>query len=625
MIGMVINLQIFIFKNKNKLMLINFILIITGFIFKFLFKNDLVFDILLIIASIIGLLPILFQAISSLKLKIVSIDVLVTIAVIGAFVIKNYEESAIVTFLFLFGAYLEQRTLNKTKNAIKELTDLRPTKAYKKIGNEFVLTNIYEIEKDDIVRVQTGDLIPVDGIVISGGGYVNEASITGESKQVKKSEDKLVYAGTILDNGTIIIKTNSVGEDTTFGKIIELVEDAQDSKSDTEKFINKFSTYYTPLVLLIALVVYIFTKDVSLSVTVLVLGCPGALVIGVPVSNVSGIGNGARNGVLLKGSETISDLSKTDTIIFDKTGTLTYGEPKVSSVSYYNGDKDKAIKYLYSIEKESNHPLAKAIINYYNLKESFNISNTNVINGFGINALINNDDVLVGNLKLMEKNNVLIKNEIYDEIKTLEINGNSIVLMAINKELKLLIGIKDLIRESAFNDIKRLKQMGIKNFILLSGDSQEVVDLVVKELNLTKGYGNMLPDQKANYVKDLKEKGHIVTFVGDGINDSPSIALANVGIAMGSGTDVAIETSDVVLMNSDLAHLTHAYGLSKKIVRNTIENIVIALLVVAILVTGLIFTNLVSMSVGMLVHEGSILVVILNGMRLLKYKNKGVI
>lgn len=617
-------MQIFIFKHKNKLMLYNFLLIVFGFLFKHLFNNDLMFDILLIIASIIGVLPILFQAVSSLRLKIVSIDVLVTIAVIGAFIIKNYEESAIVTFLFLFGAYLEQRTLNKTKNAINELTKLRPTKAYKKVNDEFVLTDIYDIEINDIVRVQTGDLIPVDGTVISGSGYVNEASITGESKALKKERDKLVYAGTILDNGTIIIKTSKVGEDTTFGKIIEMVEDAQDSRSDTEKFINKFSTYYTPIVLLIAIVVYIFTKDVSLSVTVLVLGCPGALVIGVPVSNVSGIGNGARNGVLLKGSETISDLSKTDTIIFDKTGTLTYGDPKVSEAKYYNGDKEKAISYLYSIENESNHPLAKAVVNYYKLNETLKIDKTDVINGFGINATINNDDILVGNLKLMENNNILINNEMLNDINNLTNKGNSIILVSVNKEIKILIGIKDLIRSSAYNDIKTIKKMGIKNIILLSGDSQSVVDLVVDELKLTKGYGNMLPDEKAQYVKRLKEKGERVTFVGDGINDSPSIALANVGIAMGSGTDVAIETSDVVLMNSDLNHLTHAYGLSKKIVRNTIQNIVIALLVVVVLVTGLIFTDLVSMSVGMLVHEGSILLVILNGMRLLKYKNKGV-
>lgn len=620
---MVINMQMFIYKHKNKLITINFIFIIVAFLFKLIFKNNLMFDIFLIISSVLGLLPILLQAISSLKLKIVSIDVLVSVAVIGAFLIKNFEESAIVTFLFLFGAYLEQKTLNKTRNAIKELVELRPTNAYKKIGDDYVLTNIYDLVENDIVRVQTGDKIPVDGKVINGSGYVNEATITGEPLALKKETNSEVYAGTILDNGTLFIKTLKVGDDTLFGKIITLVEDAQDSKSETEKFINSFSKYYTPIVLLISLIVFIFTKNASLAITVLVLGCPGALVIGVPVSNVSGIGNGARNGVLLKGSETINDLSKSKTIVFDKTGTLTKGIPEITNEFYYN-EKDINLlkKYLYSVEKESNHPLAKAITNHLNLKESLNISNTNVINGYGIKAIINDDIVLIGNKSLMEKENIKIDSNILNDLNKLEKLGNSIVLMSINKKIVLLYGIKDTLRDNIINDINNLKKQGFKNLILLSGDNQKAVDLIVDELNLTKGIGNMLPDEKRDYVKKLKDQGEIVTFVGDGINDSPSIALANVGIAMGSGTDVAIETSDVVLMNSDLNHLNHAVGLSKKIVSNMWQNIIISLLVVLVLITGLIFTNLVSMSLGMLVHEGSILVVILNGMRLLRFKNK---
>ena len=265
----------------------------------------------------------------------------------------------------LFGNFLEQRTLNKTRSAIKELTEMAPEFAYKLMSdNEFHEVEIDDVDINDILLVKTGAKVPVDGMVISGNGYINEASITGESDPVKKEINSYVYAGTILENGTIEIIAEKVGEDTTFGKIIELVEEAQDSKSKTEKFIDRFSKYYTPLVLLISVIVFLIWSDIELAITVLVLGCPGALVIGVPVSNVAGIGNGAKNGILLKGSEVINDFSKVDVFVFDKTGTLTIGKPEVSSVKSYSKDYDKYLSYLKMIEKESDHPLAKAIVNY---------------------------------------------------------------------------------------------------------------------------------------------------------------------------------------------------------------------------------------------------------------------
>lgn len=609
-------------KHKNKLILTSFVLIILAFFNHFVFKLNNVSNIFFIIASIIGAFPILLQAIGALRLKIVSIDVLVSVAVIGAFIIKNYEEAAIVTFLFLFGAFLEQKTLNKTKSAIKELIDLKPKTAYKLINNEYQLVNVNEVNVNDQILIKTGDQIAVDGIIISGSGQINEASITGESMPAEKLVGSFVYAGTILDNGTIEVKALKVGEDTTFGKIIELVEEASDSKSKTEKFINKFSLYYTPIVLLISVIVGIFTKNIELAITILVLGCPGALVIGVPVSNVSGIGNGARNGVLLKGSEIISSLSKTTTIIFDKTGTITTGKPEVEEVIYYSIDQEKINKYLYSVEKESNHPLAKAVVSHFKDVEGYNIISTDVRGGFGIKASINDDEVIIGNQSLIENEDIFISDTVLNDIDKLTNKGNSIIVLAVNKEILAILGIKDKIRANLKEDLANLKKSGIKNLILLSGDNQKVVDLVKEEVGLTTGIGNMLPADKANYVKMLISQGEIVTFVGDGINDSPSLALADVGIAMGSGTDVAIETSDVVLMKSDFKHLRHAFGLAKAIVRNTISNIVIALLVVVILIYGLVFGGFVNMSIGMLVHEGSILVVILNGMRLLKYKLK---
>ena len=612
-----------ILKNKNLITLLSGILISLAFITKWTTSNMVIFEILLIIASIIGALPIAIQAISALMVKVVSIDLLVTIAVLGAFIIRNFEESAIVTFLFLFGAYLEQRTLNKTRSAIKELTEMAPESALKQMEDgEFEEVEVDDVDVGDVLLVKTGAKVPVDGTVLIGEGSINEASITGESIPVSKEKGSNVYAGTILDNGTIQIVADRVGEDTTFGRIIELVEEAQESKSEAERFIDRFAKYYTPAVLVIAFIVWLITKNVELAITILVLGCPGALVIGVPVSNVAGIGNGARHGILLKGSEVIRDFSRLDTMVFDKTGTLTIGNPSVADVEYYGDEIDTAMGYLASVERESDHPLAKAVIEKIGATTISPVENTEVIKGGGILATVNEHKIAVGNVALMERENVFIDSKAMSDIERFEREGNSLVLTAVDGELKILMGVRDQIRPGVKEDLQRLKRLGVKNLVMLSGDNQGTVDVVSASLGLTKAYGNMLPEDKSAYVKKLIEEGQIVAFVGDGVNDSPSLALANIGIAMGGGTDVAIETSDVVLMNSDFSKLPHALGLVKATANNMMQNIIIAIGVVLVLLAGVLFSEWVSMSIGMLVHEASILVVILNGMRLLGYKLK---
>ncbi len=615
-------MQRFILSKKNHITLVSAILIVIGFTSELGFKNEAVAVWTLVIASVLGVMPIAIQAYQALKVKVISIDVLVTIAVIGAFFIRNFEESAIVTFLFLFGAYLEQRTLNKTRSAIKELTEMAPESALKQMPNgEFEEVDVDEVDIGDILLVKTGAKIPVDGTVLSGEGSINEASITGESLPVSKEKGGAVYAGTILDNGTLQIAADRVGEDTTFGKIIELVEEAQDSKSEAERFIDRFSKYYTPAVLLLGIVVWAFSRNLELAITILVLGCPGALVIGVPVSNVAGIGNGARHGVLLKGSEVINDFSRLDTIVFDKTGTLTVGNPSVAEKKYYGDHIDEALGYLASIERESDHPLAKAVLEEIGETTLSSVESTEVVKGGGITATVDGHRIAVGNVALMERENIALSEQAKADIASFEQSGNSLVLTAVDGELKILMGIRDQIRPGVKEDLQRLKKLGVKNLVMLSGDNQGTVDMVSRELSLTEAYGNMLPEDKSAYIKKLiDEEGQIVAFVGDGVNDSPSLALAHIGIAMGSGTDVAIETSDVVLMNSDFSRLPHALGLTKATARNMKQNIVIAVGVVLVLLSAVFFSEWMNMSIGMLVHEASILVVILNGMRLLRYK-----
>ena len=615
-------MQKWLMKNRNRLTAITGILIVLAFAAKWLFKSETAESGLLLAASLIGGFPIAASAWQALKVKVISIDLLVTLAILGAFVIQEFEESAIVAFLFLFGAYLEQRTLAKTRSAIKKLVEMVPETALRQTADgDFEEVDLGDLDEGDIVLVKTGGKIPVDGEVVSGSGTANEASITGESMPLGKKPGDPVYAGTILENGTIRIKAEKVGDETTFGKIIELVEEAQDSKSQAERLIDRFSKYYTPVVLLLAIIVGLISQDLELAVTILVLGCPGALVIGVPVSNVAGIGNGAKQGILFKGSEVITKFSKVDTIMFDKTGTLTYGDPRVSQVKKY-GQGQLAEQLLVSVEKESAHPLAKAITGYYEDLEAKEVEASQVLQGGGIVAQVAGQQVLVGNRYLLDQYHVPVTKEMEKDMEELASAGNSLVLVAVNGQLELALGLKDEIRAGVKEDLVALKKLGVKNLLLLSGDNQKTVDLVAEELGLTEAYGQLLPEDKAEFVKKRQAAGEIVAFVGDGINDSPSLARADIGIAMGSGTDVAIETSNVVLMNGSFDRIPRALALAKATRRNMIENITIALAVVAVLLVSVLASSWMNMAIGMFVHEGSILVVILNAMRLLAYRSK---
>lgn len=615
-------MQKFILGRKNHITIISAILIILGFTSELAFHQEQMAMWSLMLASVLGAAPIAIQAYQALRVKVVSIDVLVTLAVAGAFIIRNFEESAIVTFLFLFGSYLEQRTLQKTRSAIKELTEMAPESALKlSESGEFEEVAVDEVDVGDTLLVKTGAKVPVDGTVLSGEGHINEASITGEAVPVGKRKGSQVFAGTILENGTLQVVADRVGEDTTFGRIIELVEEAQDSKSEAERFIDRFSKYYTPAVLMLSTLVWIFSQDIELAITILVLGCPGALVIGVPVSNVAGIGNGARHGVLLKGSEVIHDFSRVDTIVFDKTGTLTEGNPSVADTNYYVSDIRKTLGYLSSVERESDHPLAKAIVQHLGPVDTFAVQKTDVVAGGGIVAEVDGHTVAVGNVGLMEQQGVPLAEKVRKDIERFEAMGNSLVLTSVDGELHVLMGIRDQIREGVKSHLQKMKKLGVKHLVVLSGDNQGTVDLVSKQLGLTQAHGHMLPQDKAAFIKKLQAEGRMVAFVGDGVNDSPSLALAQIGIAMGSGTDVAIETSDVVLMNSDFSRLPHALGLAKATARNMRQNIAIAVGVVLILLASVFFSEWMNMSIGMLVHEASILVVIFNGMRLLRYRS----
>lgn len=616
--------QLFLTKHTNQITLVTGILIVLGMLSKYLLQFTLGYQVILAVTSIIAVIPIAVRAWSALRNKVFSIELLVSIAVIGAFIIGEFNESAIVTFLFLFGSYLESKTLQKTRTAIKGLTDMSPTTATLVTDDGTEEVDVDDVDEGDVVLVKTGSQVPVDGIVVEGNGYLNEASITGEARQINKQLKDSVYSGTMVENGYLKIKATQVGDDTTFAKIIELVEEAQDTKSKAEKFIDRFAQYYTPAVLVLAVLVFAFSRDFRLAITVLVLGCPGALVIGAPVSNVAGIGNGAKRGILIKGGEVVDTFAKVDTLVFDKTGTLTEGNTAVTTMHTYTNNADNQLALAAAIEGVSDHPLGQAIVSYAD-QQSAGVApvldDTETVKGQGICAQVGKQEVVIGNQKMLTAHNIKLNPTQLKDLNDLQAGGQSTVIMAVDGQVQLIFGIADTIRPGVKDSLAALKAQGIKKLVMLTGDNELTAQAVANELNLDEVHANLLPEEKVEYVKKLKAAGNTVAFIGDGINDSPSIANADIGIAMGSGTDVAIDTSDVVLMQSSFPALVHAHGLAKKTVLNTRENIFIAIATVAFLLIGLIF-GYIYMASGMFVHEASILVVIFNAMRLINFQTK---
>ena len=576
-----------------------------------------------LVATVLAGLPILFKALTGFRMKTVGIELLLSIAVIGALYIGEYSEAAIVTFLFQFGTYLEQRTLNKTKSAIRTLTEMAPATAWRLDSSGAVEISADEVEEGNRLLVKTGGKVAVDGMVESGEGYLDEASINGESTPAHKGPGDQIFAGTILDSGTLEMRATKVGEDTTFAKIIALVEEAQDAKSPAERFIDRFAKWYTPVVVVLAVTAWLITRNLDTAITVLVLACPGALVIGAPVANVAGIGRGARNGTLLKGGDSVHTFAKTDTMVFDKTGTLTVGHPSVTALYPYTDNIPKALELAAAVESASDHPLAAAIVNYAKDRgaESSETIHSEAEKGLGLRTEINGRSILAGSARMMEANGIPLTESQRHDLAEAQNRGATTVLLAVGGKILLLFAISDAVKPGAAQMISDLYKLGVKRTVMLTGDNRKTAEAVATKIGLSEARAELLPQDKLAAVKAMQREGHVVAFVGDGVNDSPALAAADTGIAMGGGTDVAVETSDVVLIRSNLESIPIALRLAKRTVGLTRQNIVIAVSTVFLLLAGL-FAGYIHMASGMFVHEASVLVVILNAMRLLRPARK---
>ena len=492
-----------------------------------------------------------------------------------------YESSAVVIFFIEIGRYIENKNKDKTKEALQQLMTITPNNAViLKDGKEITVT-LDEIQKGDIVICKPGEKIAVDGELVEGTTHINESFITGESVPVKREKGSKVIAGSINYEGTIKYKAEKIGKESTVSEIVRLVTQATSTKAPIAKIADTISGYFVPVVLIIAFLAFgiwmliskNFATAINIFVSILVVACPCSLGLATPLAIVIASGNASKKGILVKTSETLENTHKVKTICFDKTGTLTKGELSISKLyNYSNIDEKEILKIVASIENKSEHPIARAIVKKaqdekINLEE---IKEFKAIPGFGVEAIIESGEkYLIGNKKLMLENNIKIENE-KDE-QELVSDGNSILFVSSNNKIVALIGVKDILKENVKEVIKKLKQRKI-NLVMLTGDNEKTAEIIAKEIGIEKVISNVTPKEKAEQIKKLKEDG-IVMMCGDGINDSVSLVTADIGVSVSSGTDIAIDSSQVVLMSDNLEKIDDLIDISKKTIRNIKQNL----------------------------------------------------
>ncbi len=549
---------------------------------------------------------------------------LVSIAAIGALWIGETWEAAAVTFLYILGGFLENLTLSKTRTALRELIDQAPKTARVKQGEEIIIVSPDMVKPGDIVVVLPGDRVPVDGTVTNGQAVVDTAAITGEPLPLEVAVGTTVLGGSVSQSGYLEVKALRVGADTTFNRLIYMVAEAQEQKPQAQRFLDRFARWYTPTVIGTAILVYLFTKDIRLSLTFLVIGCPGALVVAAPVATVAGLGHAARQGILIKGGERLERIGKVDVVAFDKTGTLTQGKPEVATVISFDSEEPKQVVALAATaELRSEHHLAQAILTYAREQdvEPLPAIDWKLEPGLGAVAETKEGEILVGNRRLLATHGVILTADNEAQVVAREALGETVALVALAGKPVGLLGITDRIRPEAERLVPALQKAGIQQTVMLTGDNQAAAKLVGEQLGVDEIRAGLVPADKVAALKEVQAKGHTVAMVGDGINDAPALATADISIAMGvTGTQVAIETADITLMTDRLLNIPYAIGLSRQILRVIRQNVVLAVAVVLFLLGGVI-TGHIYLASGMLIHEASLLLVIANGMRLLKPKN----
>jgi len=616
-------------RKENILTFLSLMLLLIGSIISFQTSEADPYAIAFFASSIvIGGYEMFWSGLRNLSRFYFDMKTLMTIAIIGAAIIGEWREGAVVVFLFAVSEALEAYSMTKARQSIRQLMDIAPARAVIRRNGETMELGTEEIRIEDTLLVKPGQKIAMDGEVISGRSSVNQAPITGESMPVVKTLGDEVFAGTLNEEGALEVRVTKRVEDTTIAKIIHLVEEAQAEKAPSQKFVDQFAKYYTPIIILIALLVAVipplFNGDwqswIYQGLAVLVVGCPCALVVSTPVAIVTAIGNAAKQGVLIKGGIHLEEMGRLQAIAFDKTGTLTKGYPEVTDISLQpQFTETEFIQKVASVESYSEHPLARAIMNYASVQNIAYSTATQfqAVTGKGAKALVDDVEVAIGSLNWAEETTE-ISSDVKTKIEELQNQGKSVMVVLFNHQYAGHLAVADAIRETSPNILKKLKDLGMKHMVMLTGDHPTTAVAIGNLLNMTDVRAGLMPDEKLQAVKLLRSEYGRVAMIGDGMNDAPALAAATVGIAMGgAGTDAALETADVALMADDLEKLPYTIQLSRKALRIIKENIMFALglKIVALL---LIIPGLLTLWIAIFADMGATLLVVLNSMRLLR-------
>ncbi len=573
-------------------------------------------ELLSIAVIIIGGYPIFRSAVRAIASLSLNVDVLVIAASFGAVLLGDYIEAATVIFIMVLGEFLESFTASRTRKAISGLMELTPEYAVVKRDGHEVRLPASKVVKGDIVVVKPGERIPVDGVLVLGGSSVDQSTVTGESVPVEKDVEDEVYSGTVNGTGYFEAKATKVGDDTTIAHIRRLVEKAEGEKAPIQRTIDRYASYFIPAIFAAAALVYLVTGSPERAITVLVVACPCALVLGTPTAVVAGLGNAARHGVLVKGGGYLEMVAKLDAIVMDKTGTLTKGSLEVTGVNSFDGhSEDEILKLAAIAEKRSEHPLGRAV-----LKKAAELElevpdpdDFEAVRGRGVSASWNGTEITLGREDFLQERGVDIPADLREH------GAETVLLLAHDGRICGAIYVADALREDAEWAIKGLRKEGVKKLVLLTGDSKPVASAVASSLGMDEFHAGLLPEDKMNGVGELRDKGYRVGMVGDGVNDGPALAAADVGIAMGAiGADVAIEAADVALMEDNLSKLTPFVGLSRKVISIINQNLVFALLfnLIAVVAASQGWIDIIT---GAVIHQVSSLAVIFNSIRLLRY------
>lgn len=618
-------------KENIKVYISTLLLIMSWFLNKQFGEGHIIPTVGYAFSIIIGGYSLFFTGLKNLSKLTFDMKTLMTIAVIGAAMIGEWREGATVVILFAITEALERYSMDTARQSIESLMDIAPKEALIRRGNEEMMVPVDDIQVGDIMIVKPGQKIAMDGVVIKGNSTINQAAITGESVPVSKTVNDEVFAGTLNEEGLLEVKVTKRVEDTTLAKIIYLVEEAQAERAPSQAFVDQFAKYYTPAIMILSFFIAVipplfggsWSEWIYQGLAALVVGCPCALVVSTPVAVVTAIGNAAKNGVLIKGGIYLEEVGHLKVMAFDKTGTLTKGIPSVTNIVPLKGNENEGLSIMAAIEKNSQHPLASAIIRKAKEMgldlESVSVEEFQEITGKGVKGVVNNVLYYIGSPSLFEELHGNLDRTTKEKISQLQAEGKTVMVLGTEKEILSLIAVADELRESSIDVIEKLNKLGIET-VMLTGDNKKTAEAIGKQIRVTDIKADLLPEDKLYFINNFRKKHKSVAMIGDGVNDAPALAASSVGIAMGgAGTDTALETADVVLMSDDLNKLPYTVQLSRKSLAIIKQNITFSLTIKALALL-LVIPGWLTLWIAILADMGATLLVTLNSLRLLKVK-----